>query len=84
MRTRCAFVATDEHLHAGAGGVPHRPVAERVKVEVSAELAVDAMKHVQVERRADAQRIVVRKQEIAFGLHEIRTDQQSASCTDRP
>ena len=50
-------------------------------VEVGAELAVDAEEQVQVERRRDAERVVIGKLQIAFRLDEIRAQQKRVAGT---
>ena len=66
------------HLDARFGRVPDGAVAEGVDVEVAAELAVDPDEQVAVERRRDAERIVVREQQLALRLDEIGADEEAS------
>ena len=47
-----------------------------IELEIGLELAIDADQQVAVERRRDAERIVVGQQQILFGLDEIGADEQ--------
>ena len=75
--------ADEVHLHARLGRVPHRAVRERVEIEVAAELPVDAHEQIAVERRRDAERIVVGQQEVGFGLDEIGAEEQRVARRQR-
>ena len=74
MRTRCVRVETRNISMREQAAFQTARWRKRAEVEVAAELAVDAQQHVQVERGADAERIVVGEQQIALGLDEIRAD----------
>ena len=54
-------------------------MVERVEVEVAAELAVDADQEVLVERRRDAERVVVGEQQLALRLDEVGAEQQQVA-----
>ena len=56
------------HLDAAGVRVVVRAVLEGRDVEIAAELAVDAVQHVQVERGGHALRVVVRGVQHARGL----------------
>ena len=48
-----------------------RPVFERIQVELSAELAIDAHQQVLVERLGDSGRIIVGGRDLPWILHQV-------------
>ena len=68
--------ADQMHFHAGQFRVPDRQVVERVKIEIPAELAIDASQQVLVEPGGDALCVVIGSDERRFVLDQIRPDQQ--------
>ena len=51
-------------------------MTERAQIEVAAQFAVDAEQHIQIERRAHAERVVVGQRQVALGFHEIGADEE--------
>src|SRR5450830_1161629 len=58
-------------------------MAEGADVEVAAELAVDPDEQIAVERRRDAERVVVREQERPLRFHEIGAGEQAVAGRER-
>src|SRR5215204_3001702 len=64
------------HLDARVRSVKQRNVAPLANVEVAAEYSVHIAKHVQIERRRHAKRIVIGEFEQASILHKVEAEQQ--------
>src|SRR5581483_7286462 len=66
------------HLDAMAVAVVDRAMDERADVEIAAEFAVDAMKHIEIEARSDAGRVVIGIVERALILLEVDADHHAS------
>ena len=64
------------HFDARRVAIPDGAVREAIQLEVCVQLGVDAQKEILVERRGQAQWIVIREQQFTFRLDEIRAEQQ--------
>ncbi len=62
------------HLDAMAIAVVDRAMNERANVEITAQFAVDAMEHIEIEARGDARGIVIGVIKHALVLLEIDAD----------
>ena len=71
------------HLDAGLGLVPDRLVGECGDVEVAAELAVDPQQQVAVERGGHPERVIIGKEQLAFGFDEIGAEEKRVSVRER-
>ena len=69
------------HFDASGGGVVEAAVRERLGPEVAAQHAVDVAQHVAVERRGDADRVVVGGVEPRLVLLRVDADQEAAAGT---
>ena len=74
--------ADQVHLDAGLFGVPDGAVRNAVEIEVAAELAIDAHQQIAIERRGDAERIVVASR-ISLGFDEIGAEEQRVAVGQR-
>src|SRR6476660_3955535 len=70
------------HFDPPTFAVPHRPMRELVELDRSAELAIDADEQVAVERRCDAERVVVSDEQPFGRLDEIDAKQHSVAYLD--
>jgi hypothetical protein len=61
------------HLDARSLTIPARPMPEAVGIKVRAELSIEAMQNVQIERRGDPIFVVIRPNESRFVFHHICT-----------
>src|SRR5262245_17897559 len=68
------LAADQVHLDAMAVAVVDRAMDEAGEVEIAAELAVDALQHIEVEARGDAGRVVIGVVERALVLLQIDAD----------
>jgi hypothetical protein len=59
-------------------GVPFGGVLERVEIEITAELAIDASQQILVELRSDTSDIVVSSDESVDLLEQVHSDEQRA------
>ena len=74
---RCA--ADKMHLDAGFGRVPEGAMGEGIRIEVRAELAIEAHQNVPIEGRGDAGGIVVGGEERGFVLDEVDAEEQAVA-----
>ena len=72
--------AHEMHLDATALTVVERPMAERVNIEVSRELAIDTREQVEVELRRYARGIVIGRVENVGVLDEIDANDKGCAC----
>src|SRR3954469_2967263 len=82
-RDRLIREALEMHLDPLRSGIPNRTVRKAADLERAFQFAIDADEQVAIERRRDAKRIVVRQEQIAFGLDEIRAEQQEVARRER-
>src|SRR5580704_15777071 len=72
-----AAPADEVHLDPRMLLVPDRAMRELVENEIAAQLAIDPDEKIQVERSGHAQRVVIRRQQLALVLHEIGADEEA-------
>src|SRR5438045_6470313 len=70
------FAADEMHLDAAALLVVKRAMRELLQIEISAELAIDALQQIEIERRSNAECIVVRRLEDRFRFAKIGTQKE--------
>ena len=70
------------HLDTRLRAIPHGAMREAIEIDPGAELAIDAQQQVLVERRSDAQRIVVGEQQTPLRLHQVDAKQQRVALRE--
>ena len=70
------------HFDAAGELVENGDVLELGNFEISADFAIEASEHVEIEGSGDADGVVVRGDERGDGLHKIRTEEQRIAGTE--
>jgi len=72
--------AFDVNLDSSHCFVVEGTMFEGSQIEVAAQLAVDSHEEIAIEGRGHAQRVVIGEQELAFGFHQIRAEEQGIAA----
>src|SRR6476646_11941500 len=76
--------ADQVHLHPRRVTIPHGAVRKSVQIEVGLQLGVEPQQEVLVEGGRQAQRIVIREQQLTLRLDQVRPEQQVIVRAKRP
>src|SRR5712691_1559028 len=79
---RYALPLPADQMHLDAAGllVEKRAMRELRHIEVAAQLPIDSREQVEIERRRDAERIVVSRLQDFFGLAQVGSEQQDVAA----
>ena len=70
-------LALEVHFDAGMLFIPDRTMFKRVQIKLSVEFPVDAMKHIQIERRRHSITIIVSTFQDLLIFDQIESDEES-------
>src|SRR5581483_2092110 len=78
------LTGTQVHFHAASRGIEAGFVSEVLEDEVPFQLAIDPSQKIQIERRRDTKRIVVRGQQLPSRFLEVGSKQETISGAKGP